>query len=73
MNLKMKNGHIVEFRLHIDEMDQVATGKGHKFYTERRSLEIKHDLTEEERRKIKQLFHKESELYEQAWKQILNK
>jgi len=34
----MKNGHVVEFRLHLREMDE-ATIDGRKFYLEQRTLE----------------------------------
>ncbi|WP_299884217.1 hypothetical protein [uncultured Lacinutrix sp.] len=75
MNIKMSNGHIVEFRLHLKAMDEVADGVGHKLYEKQRSLEAlskTRRLTKEEKIKISQLSKKQFELYETAWKEILN-
>jgi (p)ppGpp synthase/HD superfamily hydrolase len=75
MNLKMKNGHIVEFRLHLKEMDEAAE-IGHNFYNQRRSLEAlskERVLTVKEQIKIEGLIEKEVNIYEKAWNQIINK
>jgi Region found in RelA / SpoT proteins len=74
MNIKMKNGHIVEFRLHLKAMDEAAQA-GHDLYKQRRTLEIlakKRDLTKDEAKKMYFFIKKESELYLNAWEKIIN-
>ena len=64
MNIKMKNGHIVEFRLHLKEMDEAAV-KGHKIYQQRRSLEAistQRKLTIEEKKLIENLINEEKKI-----------
>jgi (p)ppGpp synthase/HD superfamily hydrolase len=76
MNIEMKNGHIVEFRLHLKEMDDVAGGAGHKLYEQQRSLEAIsqiRSLIREEKIKIVQLKNKQLELYENTWNKIISK
>jgi hypothetical protein len=75
INVEMKNRHIVEFRLHLKEMD-IATETGHKFYQQRRTLEAistKRELTIEEQITIKKLKAQEKTLYDKAWEKIINK
>lgn len=74
MNIKMKNGHIVEFRLHLKEMDEAAK-VGHKIYEQRRTLEAigkKRELKVEELKLIYQLQKQEKFIYENAWGKIKN-
>jgi hypothetical protein len=69
-------GHIVEFRLHLKDMDKVADGVGHKLYEEYRSLEAiskTRNLTDDEVAKMLFLDGKQFDLYEATWKLILNK
>ena len=76
MNVQMENGHIVEFRLHLKEMDEVAEGIGHQLYEQQRSLEAlmeKRALTSKEKDLYKELVEKQNELYDKAWKKIINK
>ncbi|PXW07789.1 RelA/SpoT family protein [Chryseobacterium sp. CBTAP 102] len=76
MNIEMKNGHIVEFRLHLKEMDDVAGGAGHKLYEEYRTLEAvskTRSLTDDEVARMIFLDKKQFDLYEAAWKQTINK
>ena len=73
MNIEMKNGHIVEFRLHIKAMDEAAD-VGHKIYEQRRTLEAKSSqrkLTVREKELIETLTLKEKELYDSAWNKII--
>jgi len=75
MNIEMKNGHVVEFRLHLKEMDIASNGIGHKLYEERRTLEALSEsriLTKQEKIKIRQLKKQEIELYSNAWQKIIN-
>ncbi|WP_162846413.1 hypothetical protein [Flavobacterium dankookense] len=76
MNIEMKNGHIVEFRLHLKEMDEVAEGIGHKLYEERRNLEAiytRRELTIQEQITINKLKKQEKILYDEVWNKIKNK
>lgn len=78
MNIEAKNGHIVEFRLHLKEMDEVADGIGHKLYEEVRSIKAKaiienRKLTIDEFNNIKNLEEKSLKLYDEAWTKIINK
>ncbi len=78
MNIEAKNGHIVEFRLHLKEMDEVADGIGHKLYEEVRSIKAKaiienRKLTIDEFNNIKNLEEKSLKLYDEAWIKIINK
>jgi hypothetical protein len=76
MNIEMKNGHIVEFRLHLKEMDKIADGVGHKLYEEYRTLEAiskTRNLTDNEVARMMLLDKKQFDLYEATWKQIINK
>ena len=73
MNLKMSNGHIVEFRLHIKAMDKAAE-TGHKIYLQIRTLEALSDarkLTLTEQIKLESLLNREFKLYEKAWEEII--
>lgn len=75
MNIKMKNGHIVEFRLHLKEMDEIADKIGHKLYEKQRSIEAiskTRKLTKEEKIRIFELKNQQFELYEEAWRKTLN-
>jgi Region found in RelA / SpoT proteins len=75
INIEMKNGHIVEFRLHLKEMD-VAAETGHKIYEQRRTLEAistQRELTISELKKKYELIQKEKNLYDNAWKKITKK
>ncbi|WP_460558911.1 hypothetical protein [Ferruginibacter profundus] len=54
----MKDGHIVEFRLHLKEMYEAADEIGHELYKEHRNIEAlskTRNLTIEEKIKISQL------------------
>lgn len=76
MNIKMKNGHIVEFRLHLKEMDEIAEGIGHKLYEQQRSIEAiskTRNLTKEEKIKIATLKRAQLNVYEETWNKIINK
>jgi len=76
MNIEMKNGHIVEFRLHLKEMDDVAGGAGHKLYEQQRSLDAilaTRSLSKTEKDIYKDLVSKQNKLYERAWNSIINK
>ncbi len=75
MNIEMKNGHIVEFRLHLKDIDKAAES-GHKLYQERRSLEAistHRELTVAEQIRVEKLISQEENIYEKAWQQILKK
>jgi len=75
MNIEMKNGHVVEFRLHLKEIDD-ATIIGHKLYQQRRILEAistTRDLTVDEMKTMFKLINAEKELYNNAWEKIINK
>lgn len=75
MNIEMKNGHIVEFRLHLKDIDKAAES-GHKLYQERRSLEAistHRELTVPEQIRVEKLISQEENIYEKAWQQILKK
>lgn len=72
MNLKMSNGHIVEFRLHIKAIDDV-TDIGHKLYTKRRTLEAigkTRKLSDAEIETIIKLEQEELNLNKKAWNNI---
>ncbi len=74
INIEMKNGHIVEFRLHLKEMD-VAAETGHKIYQQRRTLEAissQRKLTTNEKELIETLIFKEKKIYESAWNKVIN-
>ena len=76
MNVQMENGHIVEFRLHLKEMDEVAEGIGHQLYEEVRSIRSQaiiegRKLSLDEFKKINDLELKSFRLYEEAWKKII--
>ncbi|WP_306568745.1 hypothetical protein [Flavobacterium lindanitolerans] len=76
MNIRMKNGHIVEFRLHLEEMDKVANGVGHKLYEKQRSLEalsITRPLTKTEKYKLFMFKNQQYRVYNEAWEIIINK
>ena len=76
MNVQMENGHIVEFRLHLKEMDEVAEEIGHQLYEAQRSLEAiskTRNLTKEEKIKIFDLKKEQLELYQKTWKKIIKK
>lgn len=78
MNIEMKNGHIVEFRLHLKDMDKVADGVGHKLYEEVRSIKAKAEIENRklnitEFNKIKKLENASLKLYDKAWNKIINK
>ncbi len=78
MNIKMKNGHIAEFRLHLKEMDEVADGIGHKLYEEVRSIKASavnenRKLSIDEFNRIKKLEEESLKLYNDAWVKIINK
>jgi hypothetical protein len=76
MNLEMKNGHIVEFRLHLKEIDEVAANGGHKLYQQRRTLDAistQRDLNLQELKMRFKLIKQEMNLYEGAWQKILKK
>jgi len=76
MNIQAKNGHLVEFRFHLKEMDEVAEGIGHKLYEQQRSLEAiskRRNLTRDEKVKIFRLKKEQFELYENIWNKITNK
>lgn len=76
MNLEMKNGHIVEFRLHLKEIDEVAANRGHKLYQQRRTLDAistQRDLNLQELKMRFKLIKEEISLYEGAWQKILKK
>ena len=78
MNIKMKNEHIVEFRLHLKEMDEVADGVGHNLYEKVRSIKAKaltanRKLTIDEFNEIKKLEEESLKLYNDAWTKVINK
>jgi (p)ppGpp synthase/HD superfamily hydrolase len=76
MNIEAKNGHIVEFRLHLREMDEIAEGVGHKLYEQQRSLDAiltTRFLTKAEKDLYKELVSKQNKLYEETWNKIINK
>lgn len=76
MNIRMKNGHIVEFRLHLEEMDNVANGIGHRLYEKQRNLEAistTRILTKAEKNKILLLKNEQYRIYNEAWAKIINK
>lgn len=74
INIKMNNGHIVEFRLHLKVMDEAAAIE-HDSYKVIRSIEAKAEgrkLTIEEFNKIQNLNTKSKKLYDEAWKKIID-
>ena len=73
MNVRMKNGHIVEFRLHLKAMDEAAD-KSHKIYQEQRSLEAvakTRNLSDAEKIRIRFLKNEQIKLHNEAWQKIL--
>jgi hypothetical protein len=76
VNIEMSNRHIVEFKLVLKEMDDIAEGIGHKLYEEYRSLEAigkTRKLTVEEKIKMQKLLEEQVTLYNNAWEQIILK
>ena len=76
INIEMKNKHIVEFRLHLREMDEVVDGIGRKLYEKQRTLDAimdTRDLTKTEKDLYKDIVAKQNNLYEVAWAKIINK
>lgn len=77
MNIKMKNGHIVEFRLHLKEIDKAAAIE-HNTYKIIRSIEAQakiegRKLTLSEFNQIKELRDQTKELYDKAWEKVNKK
>ena len=75
MNVRMKNGHIVEFRLHLEEIDKVAAIE-HDSYKVIRSIEAKakmegRKLSVSEVNQINKLRSQNKALYDQAWEKIV--
>lgn len=76
LNIKRQNGHIIEFKLTLREMDDAAQNVGHKLYEQQRTLEAiskKRKLTISEKKRIKKLADKQFELYNEAWNNIILK
>jgi Region found in RelA / SpoT proteins len=75
INIQAKNGHIVEFRLHLKEMDEVANGIGHKLYEEVRAIKARaitenRKLSLDEFKKINDIENKSLKIYDEAWEKI---
>jgi len=76
MNIEMRNGHIVEFRLHLKVIDEIAANGGHKLYQQRRTLDAiseTRDLNQQELKLRFKLIQEEIDLYENGWQKIINK
>jgi ATP/maltotriose-dependent transcriptional regulator MalT len=79
MNLRMSNGHIVEFRLHLKEIDEVAEGVGHDLYEQVRTIEAIIETeqggvaTAEQLTQIQQLNQQLEQLYNDAYQVILSR
>ncbi|MEL1246085.1 hypothetical protein AAEO56_17560 [Flavobacterium sp. DGU11] len=73
INIKMSNGHIVEFRLHLKTMDEAAD-ESHKLYKEVRKLDAiakARRLTKIEKMKRKALDVQQNKLHSDAWDKII--
>ncbi len=75
MNIKMKNGHIVELRFHLKAMDEAAE-IGHKWYEIVRTITTNakkegRKLNLQEFKKIQELEANSKKLYTKAWKKII--
>ncbi|MBX7226142.1 MAG: hypothetical protein K1X55_08925 [Chitinophagales bacterium] len=69
MNIKMSNGHIVEFRLHLKAMDE-ASNLSHPLYEEYRTLESlskKRALTDVELKRMNFLDDEQIRIHNNAW------
>ena len=74
MNVRMKNGHIVELRFHLKEMD-IAGDKSHKLYEEYRSLEAqgkKRKLTINEELRMEFIDKEQLRIHNEAWRKIID-
>jgi uncharacterized protein YdcH (DUF465 family) len=78
MNLKMSNGHIVEFRLHLKAIGE-ADAIGHSLYEQARSIEATVKInqggipTAEQKNTILQLKQQAKQIYDSAYQTVLNK
>ena len=79
MNLQMSNGHIVEFRLHLKEIDEIADGIGHELYEQVRSIEAIIETeqggvaTAQQIGEIQQFNQQMEQLYNDAYQVILSR
>ncbi len=76
VNIEMSNGHIVEFKLVLKEMDDIAEGIGHTLYEQYRSLEAigkTRILTDDEVQRMINLVKEQRGLYDNAWDKIILK
>ncbi len=77
MNIRMKNGHIAELRLHLEVIEKAAELEHLQSYQPRRTIKAtavieKRSYTPEEKAQIEELLTLSQKLFEDAWQKALN-